>query len=37
MGQLKSLIDFRNSLQGGGARPNLFQVEIPALELPEGF
>ena len=31
MGQLQSLLNFRNALQGGGARPNLFQVELTTL------
>lgn len=37
MAQLQSVLSFRNALQGGGARPNLFQVEIPTLDLPTGF
>ena len=30
----KTLIDFKTAMTGGGARPNLFEVEI--LSLPEG-
>ena len=30
----KTLIDFKTAMAGGGARPNLFEVEI--LSLPEG-
>ncbi len=35
MSQLRSIIDFRSALQGGGARPNLFMVEMDAL--PSGI
>jgi len=31
MSQLKSILDFRSALQGGGARSNLFMVEMDAL------
>jgi len=31
MGQLQNILNFRSALSGGGARPNLFMVEINAL------
>ena len=31
-----SLTDFKSRLSGGGARPNLFEVEITPGELPDG-
>ena len=31
-----SLTDFKSKLIGGGARPNLFEVEITAGDLPDG-
>ena len=37
MAQLKSIDQFKAALQGGGARPNLFEVEIPDPNLPDGF
>ena len=32
-----SLTDFKSKLIGGGARPNLFEVEITPGDLPDGI
>jgi len=37
MGQLRSIIDFRTALQGGGARPNLFVVQMASLPNFDGI
>ena len=31
MSTLRTITDFKSKLIGGGARPNLFEVEIPAF------
>ena len=37
MGQLRSIIDFRTALQGSGARPNLFVVQMASLPNFDGI
>ena len=31
MSTLRTITDFKTALQGGGARPNLFEVDIPTI------
>ena len=31
MSTLRTITDFKTALQGGGARPNLFEVDIPNI------
>ena len=35
MATLRTLSNFKSKLQGGGARPNLFEVSIPTSLLPQ--
>jgi hypothetical protein len=37
MSTLRTITNFKSKLQGGGARPNLFEVNIPTFPVAAGM